>query len=34
MTLAEVLGLPAWNMTYHLGQINQIQLVLGDREMH
>jgi uncharacterized damage-inducible protein DinB len=34
MTMADVLGLPYWNMVYHLGQINQIQLVLGDREMH
>lgn len=34
LTMADVLGMPAWNMTYHLGQINQIQLMLGDREMH
>ncbi|RYG22191.1 DinB family protein [bacterium] len=34
MTLADALGLPAWNMTYHLGQINQIGLILGDRRMH
>jgi uncharacterized damage-inducible protein DinB len=34
MTLTEVLGLPAWNMVYHLGQINMIQLMLGDRVMH
>lgn len=34
MTMADVLGLPAWNMVYHYGQINQIQLMLGDREMH
>ena len=34
MTLADALGLPAWNMTYHLGQINQIGLMLGDRRMH
>ncbi len=34
MTMAEVLALHAWNMVYHLGQINQIQLMLGDREMH
>ena len=34
MSLADVLGLPAWNMTYHLGQINLIQLLLGDKEMH
>lgn len=33
-SMADVLYLHAWNMTYHLGQINQIQLMLGDREMH
>ncbi len=34
MTVADLIGMHAWNMTYHLGQINQIQLMLGDREMH
>ncbi|HWD37826.1 MAG TPA: DinB family protein [Fimbriimonas sp.] len=34
VTLADVLGMHAWNMIYHLGQINQIQLMLGDRAMH
>ena len=34
MTMADLLGLPYWNTVYHLGQINQIQLMLGDREMH
>jgi hypothetical protein len=34
MTMADVLGLHYWNLVYHLGQINQIQLMLGDREMH
>ncbi|MDR3689205.1 MAG: hypothetical protein P4L46_07485 [Fimbriimonas sp.] len=34
MTMADVLGMHYWNMVYHLGQINQIQLLLGDREMH
>jgi len=34
MTKADLLALPQWNMVYHLGQINQIQLMLGDREMH
>ncbi|HJP82147.1 MAG TPA: DinB family protein [Fimbriimonadaceae bacterium] len=34
VTMADVLSLPAWNAIYHLGQINQIQLMLGDREMH
>jgi hypothetical protein len=33
-TMADVLGMHTWNMTYHLGQINQIQLMLGDRAMH
>jgi hypothetical protein len=34
MTFGDVLELHRWNMVYHLGQINQIQLMLGDREMH
>lgn len=34
MTMADVLSMHHWNMVYHLGQINQIQLMLGDREMH
>ena len=34
MTMADVLVMHHWNMVYHLGQINQIQLMLGDREMH
>ncbi len=34
MTFAEILGLHHWNMVYHLGQINQIQLILGDKIMH
>lgn len=34
MTMGDVLGLPYWNMVYHLGQVNQIQLMLGDRDMH
>lgn len=34
MTMADVLGMHHWNMVYHLGQINQLQLMLGDREMH
>lgn len=32
--MADVLFLHSWNLTYHLGQINQLQLMLGDREMH
>ena len=34
MTMADALMLPYWNLVYHLGQINQIQLILGDTEMH
>ena len=34
MTLTDALGLPSWNMIYHLGQINLIGLILGDRRMH
>ena len=34
MTMADVLGMHQWNLVYHLGQINQLQLMLGDREMH
>lgn len=34
MTMADILDLHRWNMVYHLGQINQIQLMLGDTEMH
>jgi len=34
LTMADVLDLHRWNMVYHLGQINQIQLLLGDKEMH
>ena len=29
MTLAEVLGYPYWNMSYHQGQINYIASMLG-----
>ncbi len=34
VTLADILAMHWWNMTYHLGQINQIQLMLGDKVMH
>ena len=34
MNFADILGLHHWNMVYHLGQINQIQLMLGDKVMH
>lgn len=33
-TMADVLAMHYWNMVYHLGQINQIQLILGDTTMH
>ncbi|HWA84470.1 MAG TPA: DinB family protein [Fimbriimonadaceae bacterium] len=33
-TMADVLQMHYWNMVYHLGQINQIQLMLGDSAMH
>ena len=33
-TMADVLAMHYWNMVYHLGQINQIQLMLGDQAMH
>lgn len=29
-----VMGFHYWNNTYHLGQINYMQLILGDGEMH
>ena len=34
MPMADLLMMNYWNLVYHLGQINQIQLMLGDREMH
>jgi uncharacterized damage-inducible protein DinB len=33
-TVAETFGLLYWHNTYHLGQVNYIQLLLGDREFH
>lgn len=33
-TWAEVIFFPYWNMTYHEGQINYIQLLYGDKEFH
>lgn len=33
-SMADVLMMHYWNMVYHLGQINQIQLMLGDTVMH
>ncbi|MHB8634995.1 MAG: DinB family protein [Fimbriimonadaceae bacterium] len=34
MTFADLLGMHHWNLVYHLGQINQIALAHGDKEMH
>lgn len=34
VTMADLLGLHYWNTVYHLGQINFIQTLLGDKEMH
>ncbi|MCL6623356.1 MAG: hypothetical protein K6T17_01910 [Fimbriimonadales bacterium] len=34
LTVAEILASPYWNITYHLGQINYIQTMYGDRENH
>lgn len=34
MSMADILYLPAWNLVYHLGQVNYIQTMLGDRKMH
>lgn len=33
MRLVEIAEMHAWNNTYHLGQINYIQTLLGDMEM-
>jgi hypothetical protein len=34
MTTADMMFFPYWNLVYHVGQINYIQLLLGDTEMH
>jgi hypothetical protein len=34
MTIADVLLLNYWNMVYHTGQVNYLQMMLGDTEMH
>lgn len=34
LTVAEILASPYWNLTYHLGQLNYVQLMYGDRDMH
>ena len=33
-TMLGVMGFHYWNNTYHLGQINYLQMILGDAEMH
>lgn len=33
-TIAGSFGFHYWNNTYHLGQLNYLQLILGDTEMH
>lgn len=34
MTLADRLFICYWNLTYHDGQVNFLQMLLGDTEMH
>jgi uncharacterized damage-inducible protein DinB len=34
MTLADRLFICYWNLTYHDGQVNYLQRLLGDTEMH
>ncbi|HEY3411479.1 MAG TPA: hypothetical protein VGM51_00330 [Armatimonadota bacterium] len=34
MPLAAVMSMHFWNLTYHLGQVNYIQTLYGDKEMH
>lgn len=34
MPVGALLGLPVFNMIYHWGQINYVQTMLGDTEMH
>ncbi len=34
MPLIQLVGMPTFNMVYHWGQINYIQTMLGDTEMH
>jgi uncharacterized damage-inducible protein DinB len=33
-TVAEMMEYPRWNANYHTGQINYIQTLYGDRDMH
>lgn len=34
MPMAQLIGIPVFNMAYHWRQINYIQMMLGDTEMH
>jgi hypothetical protein len=34
MTVADILFMGYWNMVYHWGQANYVQMLLGDTEMH
>jgi hypothetical protein len=34
MTIADMLFTCYWNLVYHWGQVNYIQMLLGDTEMH
>lgn len=33
-TYADILFMTYWNMVYHWGQVNYVQMMLGDTEMH
>ncbi len=33
-TMPEMMGYPLWNFAYHEGQINYIQTLYGDKQMH
>ncbi|MEZ5163605.1 MAG: hypothetical protein R2688_07600 [Fimbriimonadaceae bacterium] len=34
ITMADVLSIHYWNTVYHQGQVNFIQMLLGDGDMH
>jgi uncharacterized damage-inducible protein DinB len=34
MTVADLLFMGYWNIVYHTGQVNYVQMLLGDTEMH
>jgi hypothetical protein len=34
MTTADMLFMGYWNIVYHTGQVNYVQMMLGDTEMH